>query len=94
MLPDGVPEVVRVYTRPEYRGLGLGSRMVSHLIGEADRQGHVLLRLDTGVFMHAAQRIYTAAGFVRCDAYTGAEPPEFLKPFWIYMERRTVPVEG
>jgi len=93
MLPDGVLEVVRVYTRPEYRGLGLGSRMVEHLIGEAERKGHALLRLDTGVFMHAAQKIYAAAGFVRCDPYPGAEPPEFLQPFWIYMERKCVSVD-
>lgn len=88
-LPDGVPEVVRIYTRPQYRGQGLGAMMVAQLIAETERSGHGLLRLDTAVFMHAAQRIYEAAGFTRCEPYEGAEPPDVLKPYWLYMERTT-----
>jgi hypothetical protein len=37
--------------------------------------------------MQSAQKIYEAAGFKRRDPYPGAEPPAFLQPFWIYMER-------
>lgn len=86
-LPDGVPEVVRIYTRPERRGKGLGARMVRQLVAEAEQRGNAVVRLDTAVFMLSAQKIYEAAGFVRRDPYPGAEPPEFLQPFWIYMER-------
>jgi len=86
-LPDGVPEVVRIYTRPEHRGKGLGGRMVSQLVAEAAQRGNAVVRLDTAVFMLSAQKIYEAAGFVRRDPYPGAEPPEFLQPYWIYMER-------
>lgn len=86
-LPDGVPEVVRIYTRPEHRGKGLGGRMVSQLVAEAAQRGNAVVRLDTAVFMVSAQKIYEAAGFVRRDPYPGAEPPEFLQPYWIYMER-------
>lgn len=87
MLPDGALEIVRIYTRPEQRGQGLGARMVNELVAEATRRGAATVRLDTGSFMRSAQKIYAAAGFVRRDPYPGAEPPEFLQPFWIYMER-------
>lgn len=86
-LPDGVPEIVRIYTRPEYRGQGLGARMVSELVTQVAQRGIATVRLDTGVFMRSAQKIYEAAGFMRRDPYPGAEPPDFLKPYWIYMER-------
>ena len=86
-LPDGVPEIVRIYTRPEHRGKGLGARMIRQLVTEVEQRGSAVVRLDTGVFMLSAQRIYEAAGFVRRGPYPGAEPPEFLQPYWIYMER-------
>ena len=86
-LPDGVPEIVRIYTWPEHRGKGLGARMVRQLIAEAEQRGFAVVRLDTGVFMLSAQKIYEAAGFVRRGPYPGAEPPDFLQPYWIYMER-------
>jgi GNAT superfamily N-acetyltransferase len=90
-LPDGAAEIVRIYTRPAYRGLGCGALMVRHLIEEAGRAGHPIIRLDTGVFMRSAQKIYDAAGFVRRGPYEGAEPPPVLQPHWIYMERPTTP---
>lgn len=86
-LPDGSAEIVRIYTRPAARGLGLGSTMINVLIGEARRLGYKELRLDTGIFMKDAQRRYTAAGFRPCEQYAGAEPPDELKPYWIYMTR-------
>lgn len=93
-LPDGALEIVRIYTSPEQRGRGLGARMVNHLVAEAARRGAAVLRLDTAVFMRSAQKIYEAAGFVRRDPYPGAEPPEFLQPFWIYMERPSTGMAG
>ena len=86
-LPDGTPEIVRIFTLPEFRGRGLGARMVNELVAQAEKDGHAVVRLDTGVFMRSAQKIYEAAGFTRRAPYPGAEPPEFLQPFWIYMER-------
>lgn len=87
VLPDGTPEIVRIFTLPDFRGRGLGARMVNQLVAEAESAGHAVVRLDTGVFMRSAQKIYEAAGFKRREPYPGAEPPEFLQPYWIYMER-------
>ncbi|GEM_PF-356529 len=86
-LPDGAAEIVRIFTRPELRGSGLGSSMVRGLVSEAKRLKYREIRLDTGVFMKDAQRIYAAAGFVFCDAYAGAEPPDALQPFWLYLKQ-------
>lgn len=87
-LPSGHAEIVRIYTRPEYRGHGYGEAMVSKLIGEARRLKYQELFLDTGIFMKSAQRIYSKAGFLPSDPYDGAEPPDALKPFWLYMRKK------
>lgn len=86
-LPDGAAEIVRIFTRPESRGLGLGSRMVTALVHIARSLDYQTLRLDTAVFMVSAQRIYEATGFTRRAPYAGAEPPAPLQPFWLYYER-------
>lgn len=86
-LPDGAAEIVRIYTSPESRGVGLGRRMVGELAGIARSLGYQILRLDTAVFMVSAQRIYEAAGFTRRAPYAGAEPPPPLQPYWLYYER-------
>lgn len=86
-LPDGAAEIVRIFTRPQFRGKGLGRQSVAHLVGQARRLGYDMIRLDTAVFMRSAQQIYRAAGFSLCEPYAGAEPPPQLLPFWLYMQR-------
>ncbi|MCX5494408.1 GNAT family N-acetyltransferase [Kaistia dalseonensis] len=86
-LPDGTAEIVRIFTRPAFRGQGLGFQTVSHLVDEAGQLGYGILRLDTAVFMKSAQKIYRAAGFSLREPYEGAEPPPQLLPFWLFMER-------
>jgi ribosomal protein S18 acetylase RimI-like enzyme len=86
-LPDGTAEIVRIYTKPESRGLGLGRRMVGELTSLASSLSYQTLRLDTAVFMESAQRIYEAAGFLPRGPYAGAEPPPQLQPYWLYYER-------
>ncbi len=86
-LPDGAAEIVRIFTRPQFRGQGLGFQSVGHLVGEARRLGYEILRLDTAIFMKSAQKIYEASGFLPRGPYVGAEPPPPLLPFWLFMER-------
>ncbi|MCP9882442.1 GNAT family N-acetyltransferase [Cyanobium sp. Alchichica 3B3-8F6] len=86
-LPDGSAEVVRIYTRPEYRGCGIGTMVLQQLISEARRFGYAMLKLDTGVFMKAAQSIYKAAGFVEIEPYQGAEPPATVHAIWLFMQK-------
>ena len=85
-LPNGHGEIVRIYTSPEYRSKGYGSKMLERLILEAKAHGFKMLNLDTGIFMKEAQAMYAAHGFVQCTPYEGAEPPPQLQPFWLYMQ--------
>ena len=86
-LEDGSAEIVRIYTRPAFRGRGIGSLLVNSLVEEARQLGYRTVRLDTGAFMTSAQRIYRAAGFEPIGPYAGAEPPAVLQPIWLYMEK-------
>jgi GNAT superfamily N-acetyltransferase len=86
-LPDGAAEIVRIYTRPAFRGRGYGRKIMDHLIARARDLDYLIVRLDTAKFMHSAHRIYYSLGFKDCQPYAGAEPPDQLKPIWLYMEK-------
>lgn len=85
-LPNGNGEVVRIYTKPEYRGYGYGGLVLDKLIFEAKNRGFQILNLDTGIFMNAAQSMYISHGFRKCEPYEGAEPPPRLLSYWLYFE--------
>ncbi|KAJ3294864.1 hypothetical protein HK104_003205 [Borealophlyctis nickersoniae] len=59
----GYGELKRMYVRPEFRGAGLGKRMLQHLENYARDQGVPLLRLETGIHQHEAIRLYERYGF-------------------------------
>lgn len=86
-LPDGASEIVRIFTRPEFRGRGYGQQMLARLLGDARNLGYDVVKLDTGKFMKSAHRIYESFGFVDCPPYEGAEAPRHLVPYWRYMSR-------
>lgn len=86
-LPDGSAEIVRIYTDPAYRGNGYGTRVLKKLMADAVSLGYETLKLDTGMFMESAHRIYESLGFLDCEAYVGAEPPQELRPYWRFMEK-------
>ena len=56
-------EVKRMYVRPQFRGLGLAQMMLDHLAGYARSHGIEILRLETGIYQHAAIRLYERVGF-------------------------------
>ncbi len=68
-LGDGAGEMKRLYVRPDYRGVGLGDRLVNAVI-EAARQAQLQhLRLDTLPSMTPAQGLYRKLGFVEIPPY-------------------------
>lgn len=48
---------------PECHGHGIARRLMEHCIDEARSRGERTLGLHTGIFMHAARKLYASLGF-------------------------------
>lgn len=86
-LGAGTVEVKRLYVRPAYRGLHLGSSALRKLYADACQAGYTRMCLDTALFMQAAHRLYEAHGYAECAAYEGTEVPLALHSHWRFMQR-------
>lgn len=62
-------ELKRMYVRPQFRGLGLGKRMIAHLTEYALQHGITILRLETGYNMDDAMGLYERMGFQKIPAF-------------------------
>ncbi len=62
-------EIKRMYVRPQYRKLGLGTRMLQHLAHYAWQRGVTLLRLETGIHQPEALASYERFGFRRIPPF-------------------------
>ena len=82
---EGIAELKRVFVRPAARGHRLGEAITRRLIDDARRFGYRAVRLDTLPFMHAAQALYEALGFVDCPPYP-IEMPESFRDHVRYMQ--------
>lgn len=58
-------EVKRMFVRPVYRGLGLGTAILDRLAQHAREQQVKLLRLETGIYQTEAIGLYERYGFER-----------------------------
>jgi putative acetyltransferase len=72
----GVGEVKRMYTRPQWRGQGIGGLILAEIEALARREGITRLVLETGDRHPAAWRVYERGGFARCGPVLdyGASP--------------------
>jgi GNAT superfamily N-acetyltransferase len=86
-LSPGVADIKRFYVRPVCRGMGLGARLLNHLLADARSFGRERVYLDTAPFMTAARHIYRANGFADCAPYVGTEVPAALHDRWHFMSR-------
>lgn len=83
-------EIKRMYIRSEFRGRGLGRRVLEALLSEARDIGYSKVRLDSARFMEAAHALYRSSGFKEIEPYDESEiPPEF-REHWIFMEKTLV----
>ena len=62
-------EMKRLYVRDEYRGLGLGKKLVGMIIDEAVNKNYQYMRLDTLPTMKSAQSLYLSFGFYDIESY-------------------------
>jgi len=69
-ISEYVCEMKRLYVRDDYRGLGIGKRLVTMIIEEAVRLKYNYIRLDTMPTLKRAQSLYTSLGFYDIEPYT------------------------
>ncbi len=88
-LEEGIAEIKRMYIRPQYRGKGLGKKLLKKLMAKGKEFGYPTIRLQTADWMTIAHRIYRSAGFKEIDEYPGGEvPPGKLRSYTRFMEKR------
>ena len=70
--PPGVCELRKMYFYPVARGLGLGARLLDHLLTAARELGYQTCYLETLESMGKARQLYEAFGFRRLEGPRGA----------------------
>ena len=82
----GLAEIKRVYVRPHQRGSGTGRALMQTLIADLRDAGYTAIRLDTGTFMTAAQKLYRSFGFTDIEPYEESETPKEFRQHAIFLE--------
>ena len=68
-LEGDIGEFKRMYVDPDYRGRGIGQRILAALEEQALRAGYSKIWLETGTMQPEAVRLYESAGFRRIPPY-------------------------
>lgn len=62
-------EVKSMFVDPAARGRGVARALLNHIESEARQAGLLLLRLETGNKLDAAQALYQSQGYVPCGPF-------------------------
>ena len=68
-IAPGVGELKRMWVHDDWRGAGLGSRLLRHLEDQACALGHRIVRLDTNAALTEAIAMYQRAGYRVIERY-------------------------
>lgn len=68
-ISEGICEMKRLYIRDDYRGLGIGKKLINMVIEEARKLNYSFIRLDTLPSMQKAQELYRLFGFYDIEPY-------------------------
>ncbi len=66
---SGYGEVKRMFVLPHARGLKVGKQILQCIEQQAQREGLLCLRLETGIHQPEALALYRSAGFVERDPF-------------------------
>lgn len=70
-LPNGYGELVKLYLHKNYRGTGLGKKLMQKSIDEAKKMGYRALYLESIPALNSAVYLYEKMGFVKLDQRMG-----------------------
>lgn len=84
-LSESVCEMRTLYVRSEFRGMGLGRKLVETICHDAREIGYRQMRLDTLGFMSGAQNLYRSLGFYQIAPY--GDVPDSIKPCVRFFEK-------
>ena len=82
----GLAEIKRVYVRPTQRGSGSGRALIQAIITDFRDVGYTAVRLDTGTFMTAAEKLYRSLEFKDIAPYDESETPKDFRHHAIFLE--------
>jgi DNA-binding MarR family transcriptional regulator/predicted N-acetyltransferase YhbS len=68
-IAPGTGELKRMWVHDDWRGAGLGSRLLRHLEAEGRALGHEVIRLDTNGALSEALALYQRAGYREVPRY-------------------------
>ena len=70
-LDEHAVEVKRVYTRPQYRRMGVGVAIMNELERLASEYGYQAIKLQTGPLQPEAAALYERTGYYRIEIFSG-----------------------
>ena len=71
----GSAEMMRLYVRPAFRGLGLGKNLAQEILYHAAQAGYDCLLLDTLDSTKVARRLYEDLGFYEIEPFYNSPVP-------------------